>query len=527
MAKGNDKELKLGVLFKGNIDKTLQASVTKLNTLLKGLDGTLNNLSKATKSSKSGLNDLGSEMTAYQLAAGKSITRTKAYQKAFGELGATYGKSAAAMRRWVPLLNKADDAIAKQSMSFEQAGIGGKKYYDTTSRLGVMQQKLAGKIKYTSDGISHLSKATEKAIGPTKNLSTESDKVKSSLSSLTSQAKTSSGAIDRLTNALKTTAAYGSAASAIYAVTNALQGGAQAIIDYDQGLKNLQAITSSTDFEVAAMGETIKQVARDTKFSTSEAADGMTLLGQAGLTAGESMTAMRDTALLATGTLSEMQTSTDLVSTTIRAFNLSATESGRIVDVMANAVNKSKLTIDKLRTAFNYVAATSAQAGLSIEETAATMMTLANNGLRASTIGTGFRQVLSKMLKPSAKLAEALAGVGLTLDSVNPSMVGWEGTLKSLSTVLYDTDTKTVNMAKAFGLFGLRGAQAAAVVIKSFVSGDYQNALNKVYEIGTAEEMAGKQAEGLAVKLKNLVDRAGNVAVAFGDAGAANGIRVF
>jgi len=106
-------------------------------------------------------------------------------------------------------------------------------------------------------------------------------------------------------------------------------------------------------------------------------------------------------------------------------------------------------------------------------------------------------------------------------------MVGWQGTLKSLSTILYDNETKTVNMSKAFSLFGLRGAQAAAVVVKSFVSGDYQKALSNVYEIGTAEEMAAKQAEGLAVKLKNLIDRAGNVAVAFGEAGAANAMRVF
>jgi TP901 family phage tail tape measure protein len=391
------------------------------------------------------------------------------------------------------------------------------------------QQVKAGNATWAS-GSKHLQTMTEnqkKTATGMKKAGAASKKLTGNISVLGKQIGSINGAYDRLMGAFKVTASYGIAATAIYSVINALKSGTQSIIDYDQGLKNLQAITGATDFEVEAMGETIKQVARDTKFSTTEAADGMTLLGQAGLNAGESMSAMRDTALLATGTLSDMKTSTDLVSTTIRAFGMSATESGRIVDVMANAVNKSKLTIDKLRTAFNYVAATASQAGLSIEQTAATMMTLANNGLRASTIGTGFRQVLSKMVKPSEKLAASLASVGLKLDDINPSMVGWQGTLKALATILWDADAKTVNMSKAFSLFGLRGAQAAAVVVKSFVSGDYQNALDKVYEIGTAEAMAAKQAEGLAVKLKNLIDRAGNVAVAFGEAGAANGIRVF
>jgi len=403
---------------------------------------------------------------------------------------------------------------------------------DPTLRNSLKQLEtiVKGLNKSLNANVATLNKSTtaqQKATTATKKVGTATKETTKAITFMGKQIGSIDGAYNRLMGAFKVTVSYGIAATAIYSVINAMKAGTQAIIDYDQGLKNLQAITSATDFEVSAMGETIKQVARDTKFSTTEAADGMTLLGQAGLNAGESMTAMRDTALLATGTLSDMKTSTDLVSTTIRAFNMSATESGRIVDVMANAVNKSKLTIDKLRTAFNYVAATASQAGLSIEATAATMMNLANNGLRASTIGTGFRQVLSKMVKPSSKLAEALASVGLKLNDINPAMVGWQGTLKALSSILYDTETKTVNMGKAFGLFGLRGAQAAAVVVKSFVSGKYQDALNKVYEIGTAEEMAAKQAEGLGVKLKNLIDRAGNVAVAFGEAGAANGIRVF
>ena len=43
--------------------------------------------------------------------------------------------------------------------------------------------------------------------------------------------------------------------------------------------------------------------------------------------------------------------------------------------------------------------------------------------------------------------------------------------------------------------------------------------LEKVYELGSASEMAAKQAEGLGVKLKNLADRAKIVAIAVGDAG--------
>lgn len=398
---------------------------------------------------------------------------------------------------------------------------------------GKISPSLKKEIKALETIVNGLNKTLNKTVAATSQVTNAQKKQATASKKVTAATKDTSkaltfmgkqigsidGAYNRLMGAFKVTVSYGIAATAIYSVINAMKAGGQAIIDYDQGLKNLSAITGASSAEMTALGEVIKDVADATRFTTGEVADGMVLLGQAGFDAGESMSAIEANVNLATGTLSDMKTTTDLLTTTIRAFNMDATESGRVADVMASAINKSKLTIDKLRTSFNYVAATASQAGLSLEQTAATMMNLANNGLRASTIGTGLRQVLSRIVKPNEKLSQALASVGLNLKEINPRMSGWEGTLKSLSTVLYDSETKTVNMSKAFNLFGLRGAQAAAVIVKSYVGGDFTAAIENAYRIGTASEMAGKQAEGLGVKIQKLVARAELLAVTLGEAG--------
>lgn len=333
------------------------------------------------------------------------------------------------------------------------------------------------------------------------------------------------GLFDTTVNAFRVTAAYGIAATALYRLISGFQAGVLEIVNFDQALKNLQAITGATDQEISAMGERIKDVATTTKFSTVEVAEGMVLLGQAGLTASESMQAIQATSDLATGTLSNMQLTTDLMTTTLRAFNLQAVESNRVADVMANAINKSKLTIDKLRIAFNFVGAAAAQTGLSIEETSASMMVLANNGLRASTIGTGLRQVLARLLAPNRKLRTAFEMHGIELDKVNPRLVGFGASLMRLAPILYDQEKGVVDMGKAYELFGLRGAQAAAVLIKAFTSGSYEDMLKKVYEFGTAADMAAKQAEGLGVMWKNLADRAKVMFLALGDTGLTGALR--
>ncbi|RLA02594.1 MAG: phage tail tape measure protein [Gammaproteobacteria bacterium] len=343
-----------------------------------------------------------------------------------------------------------------------------------------------------------------------------------SFTPLNKQLSGMSGALNRIYGAMRVTASYGIAASAIFAVTNAFRQGIAAIVDYDQALFNLKAITNATEAEIQAMGEVITDVARRTKFSASEIAEGMVLLGQAGLTAEESIAAVGATADLASGTLSDFRTVADLVTTTIRAFNIDASQTSRIADVMANAINRSKLNVDKLRVAFNFVGAAAAQTGLSLEETAASMMVLANAGIRASTIGTGLRQVLARLMAPSRKLRDEFKLHGIELDSVNPKYNTFAEVMENLLPAIYDTEKGVIDMSKAYTLFGLRGAQAAAILGKSFTlvgKGSWEEMHEAVYELGAASRMAQTQAEGLAFKLKNLADRAKNLAIALGEAG--------
>jgi TP901 family phage tail tape measure protein len=338
------------------------------------------------------------------------------------------------------------------------------------------------------------------------------------------------GAWKRVLAAMKVTASYGLAATGIFSVVQALKAGVTEIIDFDQALKNLQAITRATDNEVIGMGETIKDVAEKTKFSTGEVAEGMVLLGQAGFSATESMQSMQAVANLATGTLSNLKTTSDLLTTAIRAFGLETVESSRVADVMANAINRSKLTLDKLRISFNFVGAAAAQTGLSLEETAAAMMVLANHGIRASTIGTGMRQVLARLLAPNRRLREEFEAQGIELSKVNPKLVGFQTAMKNMIPILFDAERGAVDMGKAYRLFGLRGAQAAAILTKAFAgtgAGSFQDMLDKTFEVGAAARMAATQMEGLGVKIKNLADRAKLIAVAFGEGGAIGVMKLF
>jgi len=322
------------------------------------------------------------------------------------------------------------------------------------------------------------------------------------------------GGFERLTAAMKVTAAYGLAAGAIFGVIRAMKAGQEATFGFHQAIKNLQAITSASEGQAQALGEEIREVARTTKYSVKEVSDAAVVLGQAGLSASETMDVLGAVANLATGTLSDMATTADLVTSALRVFKLESSDATMVADVFASAVNKSKLTIDKLRTAFNFLGPIAYQSGLNIKQTASAAMVLANAGLRASTIGTGFRQVVARLVAPTEKLRLAFRAAGADLGKLK-NFKDFKGVIQELSKVLGENVSETERAARAFQLFGLRGASVAAVLAQAGPEG-FEKMYRWVTRSGIAAEMAEKQMEGLEVLAKNLRDKLGDLGITIG-----------
>jgi TP901 family phage tail tape measure protein len=528
----SDASLSLGTLFEATGVTDFLAEVGKVKVALQGLYKDIAKLEQAqakAAASKSKGMTLYDELTATQKAMGSATGQMPKYQKALAGLIKIHGDWDSTLKVLRSSLDKAEAAIQRQAMAIRRNGNfsaeamrKAQNYLATTDRMGIVNQKARGLITYTADGIKQVGIQSATTTKQLHQYAAATKKVTTAKVAMGKQISRVEGGLERLKAALKVTVAYGTAATMIFAFTRALRDGGREIVNFDQALKNLQAISGATSAEVATMDTTMREVANVTKFSTTEIADGMVLLTQAGFSAAEATNAIKAVSELATGTMSDFATTTDLLSTTMRAYNLQSVEAGRVSDVMANAINKSKLTIDKLRIAFNYVAPVAAQTGLSLEETAASMMALADRGQRASTIGTGLRQVLSRLIAPTGKLKEAFEDHNIKLAEVNPRLVGYQTAMKNLLPALVDAKTGAIDTTKAFELFGLRGAGAAAVLAQAFASGEFQDALNEVYEVGSSAAMAATQVEGLANKIKNLSDKMGLLFLAIGDAGVTN-----
>jgi TP901 family phage tail tape measure protein len=501
--------------FLGDVNKLNAAfgEIGKTQTGLKELQKNLNTVGVAAKKAyddgalvKEGFNDIGVASDKLALRIKEQKVALEALNSKYYDAQKTAAKDAELKRKQIEMLNMHKQALIENA---------------------AFDKERNAQYKREQKNIEALNKFKEKQIQLQKELAAEYSYHDREAKKYNSQLKIQKEELSRLEEAfnkiitrVKQFAAFIVAAAAVQAFTQAIRTTIGVIVDFDQALTSLQAIAGATATEASVMGETIKQIAADTKFSAQEVADGMQTIGKAGFSAGEALKMIQDVSNLATGALEDFNKVSSLIVTAIRSFGLEVVQTTEITDVFANAVTGSKLSTESLVTAFGYVGAAGAQAGLTLNEVSGTLMVLADNGIRASTMGTALRKTLLSMIAPNESLKNELYSVGLSLDDINPGMVGYEEALKNITPLVWDFEQGTVDMGKAQEFFGIRASQVAAILVKETAQGGgISKAIKSTEEFGAALRMAEKQQEGLGVKFKNLADSAKNVALAVGDAG--------
>ena len=210
--------------------------------------------------------------------------------------------------------------------------------------------------------------------------------------------------------------------------------------DFELALKQTQAISQATNTQVDHLRENILAVAENSRFTAIEITEAATALAQAGFSMSEIETTLESVTLLATATGSTLKETVDIATASLGAFQLSASNMPKIVNQITQAMNLSKLDIQKFQLAVQYAGNAASDAGLNFEELLASVSTVANAGVRSgSTLGTGFRQLLSDLIAPSAKFEKILTRLGLTTADVDVRTNGLVGTLKQLKEAGFST----------------------------------------------------------------------------------------
>lgn len=283
--------------------------------------------------------------------------------------------------------------------------------------------------------------------------------------------------------------------------------------DFDDAMRAVQAVSQSTDAQLASLTATAKNLGATTSFTAVQVANLMTELGRAGFTA-EQINAMTGAVLnLARATGTDATLASGIMAATIRQFGLAAEDAVRVSDALTVAANKSFNSVESLGEALSYAGPVAADFGMEVEDVLAILGGLGNVGIQGSEAGTAMRRLLTLTAAEAEKM-RTIFGVSF-LDAA--------GNARPLIDVLEDVNTVTKDMAtgeraqkfnEAFGLLGITGASAIGKSVGSIR--ELRQALEEAS--GAAATSAAKMDAGIGGSFRILLSAIEGVAIGIGEA---------
>ena len=267
------------------------------------------------------------------------------------------------------------------------------------------------------------------------------------------------------------------AGEAISAIGDKAKEAAEYVVEvgssFEAGMSEVEAISGATGSELEALENKAKSLGSSTKFSATEAANAMTNMSLAGWSVNQTLSGIDGVLQLAAASNMDLADASQIVTDNISTFNLEASQSTHLADMMAYAQANSSTTAAELGEAYKNCGANMNAAGQDIETTTSFLEALANNGLRSSEAGTSLAAIMRDL---TSKMKDGKIAIGDTSVEVMDS----NGNFRDMTDVLKDVENATD---------GMGDAQKQAALMSTFTS-DSIKGLNMLLNTG-ADQVAG------------------------------------
>ena len=294
---------------------------------------------------------------------------------------------------------------------------------------------------------------------------------------------------------------------AIQQVFQVFKDAIKTLEEFEQQMAKVKAVTGATEAEFNLLTTSAKELGRASLFTSTEVGKLQEELAKLGFTTPEILAASDAILQLATASGSDLAQSAVVSASTLRGFGLDATETQRIVDVMAKSFSSTSLDINKFQTAMATVAPVAKTAGISVEKTTALLGTLTDAGFDASTAGTALRNIFLEIGKRGITLEDALSQIRNSSDKTTTALDLFGKRGAALAITLADNEQKSIDLTHAFNDASGAASEMADIIGNTSVGATKK--LSSAYEgmiltIGEGSEDGLTKVKLFAADLLNL-----------------------
>lgn len=318
---------------------------------------------------------------------------------------------------------------------------------------------------------------------------------------LKSTIKSASSFGDTIKRSLGFGSAAALAAKSIHLVRDAYRSALEAVKEYDDAIKNIRIVTSSSYSEAAKMLQQYNQIAQTLGATTKDVADSAVTWLRQGKTGQEANTLIYDSMMLAKNGMIDSASAAKYLTSAMNGYKVSAEDAVTIVDKLSKLDSSAAITAGGLSEAMAQTAVTASDAGVEMDKLLSYLTIVGEVTQKSMTsIGTSFKTIFTRMSDIKTGKLE---------------LIDEDGTSESLSdveTVLTNLNIKLRTSNNEFRNFG---------DVLDEVGRDW-NTYSDVQQAAIAKAFAGtKQQENFRVLMANYENVSKYMEISANSAGAA------
>lgn len=321
-------------------------------------------------------------------------------------------------------------------------------------------------------------------------------KVESSFKSALSQATKGLGTITKTVASATAAAAAAVGAMGIAAINTGRE--------FEGAMSQVAAtmLIDKTTAEGQKAFETLENAAREcgasTAFSATEAAEALNYLALAGYDADKAATALPTVLKLAGAGAMDLAAASDMVTDSMSALGIEATEANltQFSDQLAQTASKANTSVAQLGEAILTVGGTAKGLAGGTTELNTALGILADNGLKGAEGGTHLRNIILSLQNPTDKAAASLKSLGVDVYDAQGNMRGLNDVFKDLQGAMdgMDNASKDTILSTLFNKTDLTAANTMLA-----------NCTDRFDELSASIENSAGACENMyAIQLDNL-----------------------
>ncbi|WP_287163996.1 phage tail tape measure protein, partial [Clostridium sp.] len=272
---------------------------------------------------------------------------------------------------------------------------------------------------------------------------------------------------------------------------------------YDDQMRKVQAVSGATGKQFMELRSKAEELGAKTRFSATEAGEGMEMLARAGWKTGDIMKGIGPVLNFATANAIDLGQAAGIVSDGLSQFGLKAKDTTMFTDVLSATAAAANTDIGLLGETFKYVGPVAGSLGYKLQDVSVAIGLMANKGIKGSQAGTSLRSALTRLANPTGDSAKLMKELGISItDSTgkvkpfNALMQELRGKFSKLS------DAQKAQYAST--IFGQEAMSGMLAVVNS--SDEEFNKMTKAIaeSSGQTQKMANTMDGGLGGALANV-----------------------